>query len=100
METTQKSCAACSMLKMGAKFRTTPPHTCQLKPVSDNHQWIKDDSYKDSTFKIRHVCKVCGCEKLTDACGIQIFSRGCIYAMLKRPDCVDWNDRDTLNRID
>lgn len=103
MKTTQRTCAACNMLSQGVKFRITPPHTCDMKVVADNHQWIKDESYVvDGSFKERKVCKVCGCERLTGRGyrGCFIYSRGGMTALLHRPVCIDWNNREALNTID
>lgn len=103
-ETTQKTCTACTMLARGVKFRTTPPHTCDKKASTEKHQWVQDESYTDNSFKERHICKVCGCERLMFYLAPKI--KGYIYSREKivfgseRPGCIDWNDRDALNRID
>lgn len=108
VKTTKRLCEACAMIKRGVKFRKAPEHTCQMRAVTDSHQWVKDESFIPEKvltgYKTteRHLCKVCGCEReLTVGYRYRSYSymrTGILFSM--RPDCIDWNDRDALNKID
>lgn len=74
----------------------------------NNHQWVQDATFEPqqvmrgyTTIK-KHVCKICGCEReMTIGYKYKHFTyyRSKIL-FSERPDCVDWYDRDSLNKID
>ena len=111
-KTHQRTCATCDMIARGVKFRKMPRHTCEMRTPTDNHQWVKDESFKTENTSVRgykttekHVCKVCGCEREKTVGPNKYFSfmysrNGRVFGNNNRPDCIDWNDRESLNRID
>jgi hypothetical protein len=73
-----------------------------------NHTWVKDTTFKAErvmrgyTTTERHHCSVCGCERDTTV-GYRYKHYSYLRSKIlfsERPDCIDWSDRDGLNRID
>lgn len=69
--------------------------------ADDKHTWVKDSLYKDNTFKEKHVCSICRCERLTSFYGRYrdyFYIRDGIM-LPKRPDCINWA-KENLKTID
>jgi hypothetical protein len=77
-----------------------------------NHKWQKDETFKKEFVARgvwtteRHICTVCGCERDTTEGTVRgkpwvyhSYMRSKIVTS-ERPECIDWTDRETLNRID
>ena len=73
-----------------------------------NHKWVKDLTYQKEkvapgVYTIeRHHCAVCGCERYKTV-GKNYRSYSYMRSRIlfsERPDCIDWSDREGLNRID
>ena len=69
--------------------------------ADDKHKWLKDKNYKDISFKEKHVCVKCGCERFSFWVGkfldyTYMRSKICFG---ERPVCIDW-EKENLKTID
>lgn len=63
-----------------------------MSAKNGKHIWKKDESFENiGIFKKKHICKTCGCEKLSSPFG-PFYIRNKIKYGDKRPECLDWND--------
>lgn len=64
----------------------------QKLTADDKHIWVKDQHYKDSTFKEKHDCIRCKCRRLKSQYGrftSYIYTRDGIV-LPERPNCINW----------
>ena len=69
--------------------------------ADDKHIWVKDQHYKDSTFKEKHDCTRCRCKRFKSQYGrftSYIYQRDGI-TFPERPNCINW-DKENLKTID